>query len=59
VLHAKDVRRRFLPREDHLRRGDRLARAWGWIDGQKRLGDETSWLQKCVRKVDETVRMLH
>ncbi len=23
-----------------------VALAWGWIDGQKRLGDETSWLQK-------------
>ncbi|HEY3815904.1 MAG TPA: YdeI/OmpD-associated family protein [Polyangiaceae bacterium] len=23
-----------------------VALAWGWIDGQKRPGDETSWLQK-------------
>ncbi|MDP9151092.1 MAG: hypothetical protein M3O36_14265, partial [Myxococcota bacterium] len=23
-----------------------VALAWGWIDGQKRRGDETSWLQK-------------
>ncbi|MGD0835072.1 MAG: YdeI/OmpD-associated family protein [Polyangia bacterium] len=27
-----------------------VALAWGWIDGQKRLGDETSWLQKFSRR---------
>ena len=27
-----------------------VALAWGWIDGQKRRGDEASWLQKFTRR---------
>ncbi|MGE3275069.1 MAG: YdeI family protein [Vicinamibacterales bacterium] len=32
-----------------------VALAWGWIDGQKRSGDETSWLQKFTPRAAKSV----